>query len=320
MLHRLIITALVAVTFVLVADANGQLLGRRRADTRDLKAMEEYYDELEDYYEDRNPRLAREAERMEKYYEDLRKGRANEAPIVSLPVLRSLVPARLRQPAYQERSVLVPAPADTAEQVAPAATGEPTTAPNNGRWQTWGGDAPPATPSPEGVSPEGAPAGEPTLAPAPTEAFRVPTDAPEPASELRFPEGGALDPQGQLKQSHAALVQSLEQLAEKSPAAVAQWMGYLALPRPAGESMGMAEYFTTSTGRQQLVETLERYNSVAANPQFAAISRLESFDQTRVAIEGMLNWLEQQPTLAEPGQSVAGQADGAEELPVPPAG
>jgi hypothetical protein len=314
MLHRLITTALVAMTFVMVADANGQLLGRRRADARELKAMEDYYDELEDYYDDRNPRLAREAERMEKYYEDLRKGRAQEAPIVSLPVLRSLVPPRLRQPAYQERSVLVPAPSSEAEQVAPAPTGEPTAAPNNGRWQTWGNDAPPAAPSPEGAA-----TGEPTLAPAPTEAFRVPTDAPEPAGELRFPEGGALDPQGQLKQSHAALVGSLEKLAEKSPAAVAQWMGYLALPRPAGESMGMTEYFTTSTGREQLVETLDRYNSVAANPQFAAISRLEAFDQTRVAIEGMLNWLEQQPTLAEPGQSVAGQADGAEELPVPPA-
>lgn len=319
MLHRLITTALVAVTFTMVADANGQLLGRRRADARELKAMEDYYDELEDYYDDRNPRLAREAERMEKYYEDLRKGRAQEAPIVSLPVLRSLVPPRLRQPVYQERSVLVPAPSDAAEQVAPAeasggATGEPTVAPNNGRWQTWGGDTPPAAPSPEGAA-----AGEPTLAPAPTEAFRVPTEAAAPGGELRFPEGGATDPQGQLQQSHAALVRSLEQLAEKSPAAVAQWMGYLALPRPTGESMGMAEYFTTSGGRGQLVDTLDRYNSVAANPQFAAISRLESFAQTRAAIEAMLNWLEQQPTLAEPGQSVVGQGDSAEELPVPPA-
>lgn len=310
MLHRFTTTALVALTFVMVADANGQLLNRRRADTRDLKAMEEYYDELEDYYEDRNPRLAREAERMEKYYEDLRKGRAGEAPIVSLPVIRSLLPPRLRQPVAPERSVLVPAPSEASEQ--PAAKVE-ATAPNNGRWNTWGGQTPESA-----LAPELAPAGEPTLAPAPTEAFRVPTDAEEPAGELRFPEGGAIDPQGQLQQSHAALVRNLEQLADKSPAAVAQWLGYLALPRPTGENTDLAAHLTTTAGREQLAEALDRYESVANDPQFVAISRFESFGETRQALRGLLQWLEQQPTLAEPAAASAA-TDAAEELPVPPA-
>ena len=51
-----------------------------RSDRDRLKALEEYYDDLEDHYDDINPALADHYERLENYYEDLRKGKHVYAP------------------------------------------------------------------------------------------------------------------------------------------------------------------------------------------------------------------------------------------------
>jgi len=52
---------------------------------RELKALEEYYDDLEDFYDDRDPVLADYYERLENYYEDLRKGRPAALPAQPIP-------------------------------------------------------------------------------------------------------------------------------------------------------------------------------------------------------------------------------------------
>ncbi len=52
---------------------------------RELKALEEYYDDLEDFYDDRDPVLADYYERLENYYEDLRKGRPAALPVRPIP-------------------------------------------------------------------------------------------------------------------------------------------------------------------------------------------------------------------------------------------
>ncbi|MCO6045108.1 hypothetical protein NG895_14450 [Aeoliella sp. ICT_H6.2] len=322
MLHRSCTTLLVALSFVMVADANGQLFGRRRvvdrASERDLKAMEEYYDDLEDYYEDRNPRLAREAERMEKYYEDLRKGRNVQLPAVSIPGVRLRVQERVGRVFSGERSVLVP----SEPQVQRAAA-----QPSNGRWQSWGNSTPPAESSntpPAEPTPAGAQ--EPTLAPPqetsllnspqPTEAYRVPAEEASTSGDLRFPPASsAADPYTRLNTAHGALVRDLNEMAEKNPQVARQWLDYLDLPRSRREDVASAEFYTTTSGREELTTTLERFDSVAGDPQFVAISRLPSFGRTRIAMRGLINWLEQQPTLANPGT----EPDVVEELPAPPA-
>lgn len=322
MLHRSCTTLLLALSFVIVADANGQILGRRRAvdraTERELKAMEEYYDDLEDYYEDRNPRLAHEAERMEKYYEDLRKGRAVAPPAVTIPGVRMRIQERVGRVLSGERSVLVP-------NEPPAAA----TQPSNSRWQSWGSSqqpaepaaAPTAAPTPAGPQePTPAPPQEtsmlaPPLMPAePTEVRRVPVDEASATGDLRFPPtSAAAGPHTRLDMAHGALVRDLNELAEKNPEAAGQWLKYLDLPIGDRQDVEPAEYYTTESGRSELSATLERYDAIAGNPQFEAISRLPSFGRTRVAMRGVIDWLDEQPTLAEP------DADVAEELPAPPA-
>ncbi|WP_425396281.1 hypothetical protein [Aeoliella sp.] len=315
MLSRSCTTLLLALSFVMIADANAQLLRRRLIDRsgerdrgreRDLKAMEEYYDDLEDYYEDRNPRLAREAERMENYYKDLRKGRAVQPPAVSIPGVRLRLQERIGGALLEERSVLVPNAAESART---------TPQQPNGRWQTWGSSSQPSQPSnasPAAPAPAGAE--EPTLAPPqPTEAYRVPAEEASASGDLRFPPiTSSADPQTRLDTAHGALVRDLNNLAEKSPEAAGQWLDYLDLPSSDREDVDLAEYYTTETGREELTATLGRYDSIAGDPKFAAITRLPSFGRTRVAMRGLIDWLEQQPTLAEP------EADVAEELPAPP--
>lgn len=281
-----------------VSSAEAQLFGRRSAG-RDLKAMEEYYDDLEDYYEDRNPRLAREAERMENYYEDLRKGRNPQPPVLSVPGIRLMVDPRLRREAYPERSVLMPRAG--AAPAPPAA---------NNRWRQWGGQ-----PSDQQPPREPSPPGEPTLAPTePTEAHRPLLDGDNTTGELRFPSPTADDPTSQIEEAHVALLRDLEGLSAHSPTAAGQWRDYLALPSIGQPDLSPSEYYTTTDGRQALAGLLDRYDQVAANPQYQAISRLATFSRTRSALRSMLASLEQQPTLAEPEEA----AD-TEELPAPPA-
>lgn len=52
---------------------------------RELKALEDYYDDLEDFYKKRDPELARYYESLENYYEDVRKGRRPYVPPVAAP-------------------------------------------------------------------------------------------------------------------------------------------------------------------------------------------------------------------------------------------
>ena len=58
---------------------------KRSPQWRELKALEEYYDDLEDFYDDRDPVLADYYERLENYYEDLRKGRPAILPLQPIP-------------------------------------------------------------------------------------------------------------------------------------------------------------------------------------------------------------------------------------------
>ena len=57
----------------------------RPAEWRQLKELEDYYDDLEDFYKDRDPQLADYYERLEKYYEDVRKGRPAYLPPEAFP-------------------------------------------------------------------------------------------------------------------------------------------------------------------------------------------------------------------------------------------
>lgn len=291
----------------LATAVEAQLFGRRSAG-RDLKALEEYYDDLEDYYEDRNPRLAREAERMENYYEDLRKGRNPRPPVLSVPGIRLMVDPRLRREAYPERSVLAPRAGSTPEP-------QPAQPPANNRWQQWGSQTPTEQPLGEQPPREPTPPGEPTLAPPqPTEAHRPLLEGDNTTGELRFPTPTADDPASQLEESHVALLRDLEGLASHSPTAAGQWRDYLALPSMGQANLSPAEYYTTGDGRQALSELLDRYDQVATNPQYQTISRLATFSRTRSALRSMLASLEQQPTLAGPEN-----AEQTEELPAPPA-
>lgn len=52
----------------------------RSPEWRQLKELEDYYDDLEDFYKDRDPQLADYYEQVENYYEDVRKGRRAYLP------------------------------------------------------------------------------------------------------------------------------------------------------------------------------------------------------------------------------------------------
>ncbi|MEX2168659.1 MAG: hypothetical protein WD851_05085 [Pirellulales bacterium] len=52
----------------------------RLPERRQLKELEDYYDDLEDFYKDRDPQLADYYEQVENYYEDVRKGRRAYLP------------------------------------------------------------------------------------------------------------------------------------------------------------------------------------------------------------------------------------------------
>ncbi len=205
--------ALVGLTVVLLAeDARAQIFGRRVL-RRDARAMEEYYDDLEDYYEDRNPRLAREARRMEKYYEDVRKGRAGAPPIVSLPGVRLLIEPRLRE---LDRAAAAPAMSS---------------ARSRSRWQQWGATSP-AESRTQTEARLQSQRQEPTVAePQPNEVRRASYEQDLPGTELRFPPNSVSDnPTASLGKLHAGMVQELEQIGRKNPAAAEQWREYLACP------------------------------------------------------------------------------------------
>lgn len=273
----------------------------RKARERSLKDMEEYYDDLEDYYEKRDPRLAREAERMEKYYEDLRKGRRTGRPpvVVGLPRVQGLIeqfaPAIIGPgpgTVIEERSVLVP------NQPVPAETATP-----NGRWQAWG------------ATPPAAQVNEPTPSPKLAEAYRVPS---EPTAEggLVPPPSGDFNPPEQLGRSVTALRQDLQRLAQRSPNSATQWLEYLSVPTPDGAT-DASEYYNTQGMRARLKASLTKFDRVAGDPQFAAVNKLDSFDQTRNSLKALLAWLDQQPTLAAP-PLITPEPTAAEELPTPP--
>lgn len=286
---------------VLAADVQAQLLGRRFA-RRDLEAMEEYYDDLEDYYEDRNPRLAREAERMEKYYKDLRKGRTTGPPPVVLPGLRLREPL-LRRSDYNESQQVI------RQQPSPQA---------QARWKRWGASEPAERPAQSQMTAEAPLQAASPAATLPTERTvvrRAPTDNGAVSNMLRFPPSAAVDPVTRLQQSHGRLVDELERLARRSPAAAAQWMDYLGLPESDIPELTDAEFFTTVDGRERLATVLEHFDRIASDSQFRAISQLGGFETTRTELRSLLASLQQQPTLADPDEP----AETAEELPTPPA-
>lgn len=64
----------------------------RSPEWRQLKEMEDYYDDLEDFYNDRDPQLAEYYESLENYYEDVRKGRRPFLPAEALAVPPSELP------------------------------------------------------------------------------------------------------------------------------------------------------------------------------------------------------------------------------------
>ncbi|QDU59029.1 hypothetical protein [Aeoliella mucimassa] len=282
----------------------------RRDTKRDLKAMEEYYDDLEDFYEDRNPRLAREAERMENYYEDLRKGRRVAPPVaVGLPRVQILLDSALPRAIYQERSVLVPRQGVPAGHYATPNTAAPNYAAqpqsSNGRWQSWG------------ATPPAAKVGEPTPAPELAEAYRVPTDTPQQGG-LVAPPNSEYNPPEKLLLAVTALRNELNSLAGDNPNAAAQWMEFLAIPAPAPEagSVDASEFYNTAERRKQLLASIEHFDQVANDPAYEAVNKLESFEQARGALHELHAWFYQQPTLAAPANMP--EPTPAEELPTPP--
>lgn len=58
----------------------GRFVPRRSPEWHQLKEMEEYYDDLEDFYKKRDPALAKYYERWEKYFENVRKGKPAYMP------------------------------------------------------------------------------------------------------------------------------------------------------------------------------------------------------------------------------------------------
>ena len=289
-------------TFATSVDA--QVIVNRRASNRDLKAMEEYYDDLEDFYEDRNPRLAKEAEKMEKYYEDLRKGRRVVPPVVSLPRVQVLLDSSIPARVYQERSVLVRPKAEPQNPGAiiysdqqPAATNE--------RWQAWG------------ATPPAAKVDGPALTPHMAEAYRVPTDGDVEQTSVLLPPEGPFNPAEQLGRSAVSLHTDLQSLASESPNAATQWMEYLAVPTPSDKSIDVSEFYNTSDMRALLGESLKNFDRVAEDPAYVAVNQLASFVETRNSLRALLAWLDQQPTLASP-QPGTPEPTPAEELPTPP--
>ncbi len=293
---------------IVVADADAQIRGRFYS-RRELKDLEKYYDDLEDFYKDRNPRLAREAERMEHYYEDLRKGRAVGPPPV-LPGLRAFVDSRLMREEYVD-----PQTAELHQQRAEVQ-------PRN-RWQAWRNranpdsaleptDAPRPTEGPLLAAPSNRfKSPSPALAPTPAEMRRVPTNGRNRTVGLRFPSASATEPVTPLEQAHARLLASLEQLTATSPTA-ARWIEHLSLPSSNSPELSSQDYYSTEVGRARLAQALTRFDRVASDPRYRAVAQLAGFNAARNELRNVVASLEQQPTLAEP------PAIEVEELPAPP--
>ena len=70
----------------------------RPLEWRQLKEMEDYYDDLEDFYNDRDPQLAEYYESLENYYEDVRKGRRPYLPPEALAAPPAELPSDVPAP------------------------------------------------------------------------------------------------------------------------------------------------------------------------------------------------------------------------------
>jgi len=196
-----------------------------------LKEMEEYYDDLEDFYKRRDPALSDYYESWEKYYERVRKGR-------------------------------------------------------------------PAIMPPEIVF-ERAPGGGPVLAP------------PElRGGQPRIAVGNVnrrFGSQSYLENTYRELQRQLAGLTTGDT-----WLAYFELPFDEQPGSTPLEVLMTERSREQLATAQERFDRIADDPEYRVVARLSAFGRTRSALRSFTQWLERQPTLAEP------EVVGGEEIPLPP--
>jgi hypothetical protein len=97
----------------------------------------------------------------------------------------------------------------------------------------------------------------------------------------------------------------------------ATWRNYFKLPEDAFPAPGADGQVTL--GISSILATLDRIDSVAANPDYDMISSLASFTATQHALQEVVRRFDpsaQRP--ARPAQPVAGAMGDSEELPVPP--
>jgi hypothetical protein len=97
----------------------------------------------------------------------------------------------------------------------------------------------------------------------------------------------------------------------------ATWRNYFKLPEDAFPRPGADGQVTL--GIPSILATLDRIDSVAANPDYDMISSLASFTATQYALQEVVRRFDpgaQRP--ARPAQPAAGAASDSEELPVPP--